>query len=126
MGDFYTSEIRTARKPHKCKLCREWIQPGEKYCRDICKYDGRFHDAKLHIDCDAVIDKYIEYEGSGEWDDDSVCDWIDDDICGECVVRGPDEEGCTDFEDCPLSFYQKPGCKYVLKYLEIGEENGET
>lgn len=30
----------TARKQHQCDLCHGPIQPGEKYERQVCKYDN--------------------------------------------------------------------------------------
>lgn len=51
LNDFEHSEIRKARKPHKCVECHETIQPGTKYERFVARGDGRFFTVTICLLC---------------------------------------------------------------------------
>ena len=50
-GDFSSSIVRKARKPHKCGECDRYILVGEQYEYATGKHYGEFYDAKTCTDC---------------------------------------------------------------------------
>lgn len=108
--DFQTSKIRKAQKEHKCYLCGTMIKKGEAYRRISGKGEYGFYDTKLHMNCDALIDKYCESNYEYEWDEDSVAEWVSDTVCSDCA----------DDDECLFSFLERATCPVVLKRLGIG------
>lgn len=59
MLEFYSSYIRTARKPHKCEYCQKDIMIGEKYSYESGKFEGDFFTRTLY---EALCTRfYIKY-----------------------------------------------------------------
>lgn len=54
MGNFSTTQTRTARKAHCCYECNVTISPGQKYVRLSGAYDGHGYSYPLCLPCDAV------------------------------------------------------------------------
>lgn len=52
--DFYHTEIRKARKPHKCGECKKIISPGQEYEYVVGKWDGCFDKHKTCMVCKEV------------------------------------------------------------------------
>lgn len=48
---FATSTHHTARKPHRCAVCRGWIDPGTRHLKLVGKWDGEFYAERAHDDC---------------------------------------------------------------------------
>lgn len=71
----------TAKKKHKCDLCGECIDIGEKYYRYTGIYDGRFNDKKYHSECITAIHKYCKDTDCDEYTEDAVNDWIYSKVC---------------------------------------------
>lgn len=45
-----TSTHRTARKSHRCAVCRGWIDPGTRHLKLVGKWDGEFYAERAHDD----------------------------------------------------------------------------
>lgn len=78
---FGKANHHTAKKEHKCDLCGETINIGEKYYRYVSLYDGRFYDNKYHEECITAINKYCKELDYDEYTEDSVNDWIYGKVC---------------------------------------------
>lgn len=64
MSDFYNaSEVRQARKAHRCTYCGQEITDGEKYTFQKGNHDGRWFESKMHPEC---FDDLCE-NGDGEY-----------------------------------------------------------
>lgn len=84
----------TAKKKHKCDLCGECIDIGEKYYRYTGIYDGRFFDNKYHPECITCINKYCRDVDCDEYTEDAVKDWAYGKVCanhecGSCPHNAP-------------------------------------
>lgn len=93
MLEFGNSTYPKARKEYKCDLCDQIIKKGEKYHRWCGKYDGDMFDDKYHQTCQKIISAYCDAMGDGEYDNDSICDWLHDEYCLDC--RCYEEDNCT-------------------------------
>jgi hypothetical protein len=51
MSDFYSSRPVKARKPHRCWMCHEPIEPGAIYVREAGVSDGDFWQNDYHAAC---------------------------------------------------------------------------
>jgi ABC-type dipeptide/oligopeptide/nickel transport system ATPase component len=67
-------ERPTARKTHRCDVCRGVIAPGDTYTRQRNVADGECYTFKAHALCDAAYWK--AHRDCGLWDDD-MPDWGD-------------------------------------------------
>ena len=111
MSDFFnTTEIKAARKNHRCELCSKHIKIGESYFRQSGKWEGEFFDICLHPICDKIVGEYCS-EVENEWDDDRVLEWIQNTICDYCDLR----------EDCFLNEFE---CKKVLDHFKSEVPDG--
>ena len=110
MLEFYTISNPKAKKEHTCDLCGGRIGIGEKYVRNAGKYSGDMFDCKYHAGCYDIIQTYCLEVGADEYDEQSVCDWLREEICPEC---------CTEEErkDC---FDSEPRCTKVLSKIPKG------
>ena len=54
--EFYQSEMRKARKAHRCGECSRTIEPGETYQYASGKCEGEMYDAKTCSLCLALIE----------------------------------------------------------------------
>ena len=107
MLEFYSSSEHKARKPHKCHLCRQEINIGEKYKRESGKWEGDFFDRCSHMHCARIISEYISDSQEQEYDTDWINNWLSDTYCCEC----------KDKEDCLVDTLQ---CgKIVANFKEV-------
>jgi hypothetical protein len=51
---FATSTHHTARKSHRCAVCRGWIESGTRHLKLVGKWDGKFYAERAHDDCYAL------------------------------------------------------------------------
>ena len=109
MHEFSTLRNYRSMKPRTCDLCGGKINVGERYTRYSGKYDGDFFDHKYHITCNAVIDEYCSRTQECEYDEESISEWLNDEVC--CNLCNIDTR-----DDC---FHSAMCCHKVLKYLEI-------
>jgi len=71
----------TARKAHQCLLCRQDIQPRERYNRQSIVWEGSIETVRAHLYCQAVLNLHYEYwchsEGYGpdDFDEDMSEAW---------------------------------------------------
>ena len=50
----------TARKTHKCIICKENILPGKKYVRKtVITGGGKMETTKFHIECEDILDQHL-------------------------------------------------------------------
>lgn len=61
-----SSEVRKARKPHRCIWCGEAISPGETYRHERSTFDGEFQAQDWHPECDDAFAEEIRYQGGSE------------------------------------------------------------
>ncbi|MEP2955556.1 MAG: hypothetical protein ABJN39_09470 [Sulfitobacter sp.] len=57
-----------ARKHHQCFHCYRSIAPGTKHRKSTLKYDG-VYTLRMHLDCDALWDRYMKDNGLSHWRD---------------------------------------------------------
>lgn len=84
---FNNSQIYKARKVHKCDLCRQLINIGEKYNRQAGVNDGDFYDVCFHLHCENIISSYCAEDGDYEYTNDGVIDWMSDRYCYDCKQK---------------------------------------
>lgn len=106
MMEFYTENIRRAKKSHKCDLCGNQISIGEKYHRQSGKYDGEFFDRCLHERCNNIISTYCKENNEQEYDEWSIEDWLSDSYCYCCEQK----------EDCETNILE---CNTILKEFKV-------
>lgn len=61
-----SSEVRKARKPHRCIWCGQAIVAGESYRHERSTYDGQFQVQDWHPECDGAFAEEIRHQGGGE------------------------------------------------------------
>lgn len=57
-----------ARKHHQCFHCYRSIALGEVHRKSTLKYDG-VYTLRMHLDCDALWDRYMKDNGLSYWGD---------------------------------------------------------
>ena len=69
MSDFLTHDLRKARKPHRCDVCREPIPVGMFHVRTASCHDGSMWTARTHPGCEwlrAAANRVLnEYQDEG-------------------------------------------------------------
>lgn len=72
MSNFYTYDLRKARKAHTCDVCREPIPVGAHHVRAAGAFDGSMWDSRTHPGCEwlrAAANRMLnEYSNDG-WED---------------------------------------------------------
>lgn len=63
---FFGSNIRTARKAHRCDYCWQAISIGERYVNARFVHSGDFQHQHLHPECDDDIQE-LARENFGEY-----------------------------------------------------------
>lgn len=61
-----SSEVRKARKPHRCIWCGQPIAIGESYRHERSTFNGDFQVQDWHPECDNAFAEELRYEGGGE------------------------------------------------------------
>ena len=112
MLEFYNSTQPKARKEYKCDLCDQTIHKGEIYNRHSGKYNGDMFDDKYHLTCKNIIDAYCDAQGEGEYNNDSIQEWLHDTHCLDCEHY--ENDVCTFTELC---------CPFIQKHY--GSKEGE-
>lgn len=54
MTSFSSERTVTARKPHRCEVCRQTITIGTRYRQVAGRHDGDFCYGRMHPDCRAL------------------------------------------------------------------------
>lgn len=73
-GTQLSSEVVTARKPHRCDECVETIPPRTRYRRHVAVCDGYLTTLKFCLGCDSLHRAIHEHElGEGCAWDESWC-----------------------------------------------------
>lgn len=54
-----------ARKEHKCIWCGETIHEGEHYHREVCTFEGDFHNNPWHLECDDAASQWMALGDNG-------------------------------------------------------------
>jgi len=60
----------TARKPHKCRECKETIATGEKYNLEVTLFDGKITRYKTCLDCMSIRNEFFKegfFYGETRW-----------------------------------------------------------
>lgn len=65
---------RTARKRHRCRMCRRVILPGEPYERMAGLDGGQAWTYKFCTHCTYCTNAYPD----SEWDEEWVVEWLED------------------------------------------------
>ena len=68
----------TARKRHRCGMCRRWIGSGEEYWRQAGFDAGRVWTNKTCGHCERVVWAYGRVGGDSEWELEWVLEWLED------------------------------------------------
>lgn len=79
-------KIITARKDHKCIICRQIIPAGTKYLKDVEQEGDGFVTLKMHPKCEHLFDDYMNdlREKVEKWEESSVTEpleFIDVETC---------------------------------------------
>ena len=84
MLEFYHVKHPKARKEHVCDLCGSKILLGQIYERYSGKYDGNMFDLKYCLNCEKVIDAFLDENECDEYSDDDIYDWLAERFCYNC------------------------------------------
>ena len=109
MLEFYHINHPKARKEHVCDLCGSKILLGQTYERYSGKYDGNMFDLKYCLNCEKVIDAFLDENDTynklllkgipkkdililsaynvnecDEYSDDNIYDWLREKFCYSC------------------------------------------
>lgn len=116
MIEFAKHSQHIAKKEHKCDLCGNVINVGEKYEHGSGKYDGEFYDSKHHLNCVELIRRYCRYHDDDMYTEDAVFDWVYDRVCSDCTHGNEDND---EYTPCP---YKSP-CECSKVYELTKEKN---
>jgi len=112
---FYRDTIRTARKEHKCGLCRGIIKKGDKYHDKACNSasdDNNIYYGKECEPCQPVITEFMESLHADEgYCDEEIHEWWLDTKCPDCKFY---YLSCKPDENCQKEFI-KDGSSCLLK-----------
>ena len=84
MLEFFTDQLYTAKKTHRCQLCNQNILIGEKYHRQSGKYEGDFFDRCLHRHCNNMIAEFCQENKDNEYSTDWIWEWLVEKYCHDC------------------------------------------
>ena len=112
MLEFYHVKHPKARKEHVCDLCNSKIPLGQVYERYSGKYDGDMFDLKYCLNCEKIIDTFLDENEDDEYLDDDIYDWLREKFCYDCK-RG---WHCDDaLDDCAVN---KSCCPTILSKVK--------
>lgn len=99
MSNTLTSDVRKARKPHRCSFCGHLIPIGETYRDERIQGDGSVWTWKMHLHCERIANAiwaYAHPDDDGMRQDeflDTVTTVMRDFICPHhCTGHGYDPE----------------------------------
>lgn len=93
------TQMRKARKKHRCSYCHGVIQPGERYEHYTGKYDGEIYVWKAHEACMFVAQEIWEYADPDDGMDhdaftEACCDVCRTFVCPDCGKWDTGDEEC--------------------------------
>ena len=103
----------TAKVPHTCAMCGQYIHKGDEYIKYFDPDDRS--ESKLHLHCDAVWDQYCtnrpEEAAACEDSLTAVTQWLNEVICERCDRNNADARLCS-VVTCPrvLKAVTPPQC----------------
>ena len=110
MTNFERQDWRYARKSHKCTLCGETIQSGERYLRYVVKTDGEFYDDCYHAGCVDILEAFYDWNGHDrEYTFDGVEDWLRD----QC------QDVCKKWLDCRCNIFRCEAIRSIPAIMEV-------
>lgn len=112
MLEFYDIKHSKARKEHVCDLCGSKIYPGQVYERYSGKYDGDLFDLKYCLDCEKIINTFLDENGYDEYSDDDIFDWLQEKFCYDCK-HGWHRDDALD--DCTFNQFRYPAILEKIK-----------
>ena len=74
----YVDGWPTARRRHRCGVCRRSILPGETYWRQAGLDRSGAWTSKTCEHCERVVWAYCRVLGESEWDQECVLEWLSD------------------------------------------------
>ena len=74
----YVDAWPTARKRHRCGMCRRWVERGEAYWRQAGFDAGSAWTNKTCGHCERVVFAYGRSGGDHEWELEWVLEWLED------------------------------------------------
>ena len=74
----YVDSWPTARKRHRCGLCRRCIEPGESYWRQAGLDCATAWTTKTCAHCERVVWAWGRSNSESEWDPECVAEWLED------------------------------------------------
>lgn len=84
-------------------MCRRTINKGERYYYTVGRGEDFFTSAICTV-CGEVRAKFFQTMEPGDtYTDDSILDWVRDEICAECELR----------DTCEYSWWETPHCDIV-------------
>ena len=84
MLEFYHLKHPRARKEHVCDLWGSKILLGQTYERYSGKFDGNMFVLKYCLNCEKVIDAFLDENECDEYSDDDIYDWLTERFCYNC------------------------------------------
>ena len=74
----YVDAWPTARKRHRCGVCRRAVLPGETYWRQAGLDRGSAWTNRTCEHCERVVWAYCRVTGESEWDVECAAEWLRD------------------------------------------------
>lgn len=74
----YVDSWPTARRRHRCGMCRRSILPGETYWRQASLDHGQAWTHKTCEHCERVAWAFCRVTGESEWDGQAAIEWLSD------------------------------------------------
>ena len=81
---FFNEKTVKAKKEHVCELCGRTIEAGERYKYISFKHDDDFFILKRCESCDLIVNRYLDETGEGEYYDDDIAFWLQEEFCYNC------------------------------------------
>lgn len=70
-------------------MCGQKIMPGERYSREVGKYDGEFFERDLHTECNDVLNDFLYENEENEFSYDEINYWWRETRCDNCKHHYP-------------------------------------
>lgn len=105
--EFYSEKWVIAKKEHKCACCEKVLKIGEKYSRQVGKFDGDFFSRALCVTCREMLNDYCN-DVDNEFSWDSIIEYAREQVCYKC----------ESYENCDLRI---TGCEIVKEHYKREE-----